>query len=541
MRDRHRPAFMARLSAYSLDLSLTYFLTFFLSPTRDLLGLTGDALLLGLEASWWGISLARVIGLLVITQVMRFYAVIFFGHTLFSPMFGLYPKEGILWSRLGGGLRIAVESFLAPVIFVQALIYPSKLLLSEKWTRTETTQKSYSKLAWFAHFITPLLVVMSFYSPLFSNMTLFDGVVVVEEEIKPRPLEAKQNFDLFKLYRSERFRLESLSDLGKGRFHLLPDYDFRRSSGQLRVVPFVKIVDTEQRRVVYFKVGPDLRWGPILQRSGQGMPFWPNQYPALFKEMKSLNEEERKGDKGKQFSAEACSDIQRLVKKSFELSPGRLIDHTLSSGPFIRGLIQTRQVLLEIIDPTSAPQVDLITLGKTPFLRFRQRMDHANDHSSRHTLLPLCTTRSPYFEINTTNDLASDRARTDFMENFLAKASWNFESFEKDEIPKQRRDFHLFHLIDGLMDSNITEDQRLKLEEGTSYMLFNLGNLSFQDELIDTHFQNSLERIAELVSLMDERDETVFTKSFLFYLEQLKMAIKNKNADYFAAGLKDIK
>lgn len=532
---------MARLSIYALDLSLTYFLSFVLSPTRDLLGLIGEALLLAPAAAFWEISLARIIGLLLTTQALRFYAVIFFGHTLFSPLFGIYPKEGFIWSRLGGGLRITLETFMAPVIIFQALFSPSNLLLSEKWTRTENLQKGQSKLAWFGHFITPLIVLMSFYSPLFSNMTLFDGVVVVQEEMKARPLETKEDFDLFKLYRSERFRFESLSDLGKGRFHLLPDYDFRRSSGQLRVVPFVKVIDTQQRRVVNFKVGPDLRWGPILLRSRQGMPFWSEQYPDLATEINNLTEEERRGDEGKQFSEQACNDIQTLVKKSFELGPGRLIDHTLASGPFIRGLVQTRQILLEVIDPTSAPQVDLVKLGKTQFLRFRQRLEHSDDFSSRHTLIPLCTTRTPYYEINTMNDLPSDLARTDFIESFLTKASWNFETFVKDDIPKQRQNFHLFHLIDGLMDSSLSESERLKLEEGTSYMLFNLGNLSFKDELIDKYFQNSLERISELVRLMDERDETVFTKSFLFYLDQLKTASKNKNADYFAAGLKEVK
>lgn len=535
-----RPFLTARLSSFALDVSLTYFLSFLLSPNVDILSQMGNRLLLSFDLSLMEFSLARLLALLLLTMVLRFYCVLFFGHTLFAPLYGLYPREGFIWSRVGGGLRLILDLLLFPIILFQLVFTRTSRTLSEQLTKTQLIQKDGGSLAWVGHFLTPILILLSLYSPLFMKLSVFDGVKVVEEEIQAGKLEAGENFDQLTLYKSEKFKIETLSHLAEDRFVLMPDYDFRRSSGQLRVSPYVKIIDRQQKRVGQFKIGPDVRWTPLLLRSKEGMPFWSGQFEHLAAELSKLSDEELKGDVPLNFSAQACDDFQRLLKSSFELGGNNLIDHTLEFGPFIRGLVQLRSVMLDIIDPTVAPQVDLIRFGQTPFLRFRQLLEFSElEYTSRHTLFPLCVTRAPYYELNFKNDLASTQSRRDFTDTFLSKARWDFVEMQREPIPQKRAEFHLFHLIDGLLANDIGEQQRLYLEEGSSYFLFNLGHLSFEDDLIYRELLVTLERIEEIVGLMDKKDDSVFTKSFLFYLDQSKEALKNKNANYFAAKIRN--
>lgn len=530
-----RPLFSARLSSYALDMALTYFLSFLLSPDFDILYQTGNKLLFSFDLVLLQFSLARCLGLLFLTQILRFYCVLFFGHTLFAPLFGMYPREGFVWSRVGGGLRLVLDTLVFPAIILQLLFLNKGLCLSEQVSKTQLVQKSSGVLVWVGHFSAPILVFLSLYSPLFMKLIIFDGVKVIEESVEAPALNATENFDKIKLYKSEKFKIETLSHLGSGRFIIVPDYDFRRSSGQLRVSPYVKIIDRAQNRVGQFKIGPDLRWTPLLSRSQEGMPLWKTQFKNLSLEMTQLSQEALRGDVSHTFSAAACEDFQRLLKASFELGAGSLIDHTIQFGPFIRGMVQLRTALFDVLDSTVAAQVDLVKLGETPFLRFRQFFEFSQEsYTSKHTLFPLCTTRAPYYELNFKNDLASLKSRRDFVNIFLSQARWEFDQILADPLPETKSDFHFFHLVDGLTTSNINQAQRQKFEEGSLDFLYRLARLSLQDPLLQEELLHTLAKMEEILELLEKKKEQSFSDDYLLQIIRSKEALEKRDADYFA-------
>lgn len=530
-----------RLSCLLMEVSAAYGLSFVISPEKDLLMNLGELLLSSKDWGIFNFSIQTLLGLYLLTQLFRFSSQLFFGHGLFDPLFGLTTKGGYFAPRFLGGLKLVLDTILFPlIIFHLPLVYSNPTMI-EKWSGFQKYQETTP--GFFGHlglFLTPLTVIISLYTPLIMGLTLFDGVEVSDEATKKLGAPKVDDLKSYEIYSSKLYGFKTLSSLGSGRFHLIPQFDLSRSQGRLKLTPHILIYDQRESVFLNFKLKATLRFGPLIQKSQQGMPFWNQKFPELSKTYSLLSFEQRSGKQAFVFKAPACREIKQLVRSSFELGLSSLIDHSFEYGPFLKGMVVLRRSLLSIVGAEIPPEVDLYELGDASFLRFRQLYDLPQRKSAiKQTLFPLCVTQSPVFALVSDSDLPSAISRKDFMAEFFGQSEWSFkeEATVTNPLPEKKEDINVFHLLDYAQWNKLDEVDLQKLEEGISYFYFDLAykalsTSSVHGELKD-EIEKSLTRMIDLLRLNKKKDHTHITSSLILYLRQTLDALKQENKSYF--------
>jgi hypothetical protein len=524
-----------------MEASAAYALSFMLSPQNDTLESLARLILLSTDAEIFNISIQTLVGLYLMTCIFRFSAQVFFGHGFFDPLFGITTKSGFLASRVLGGFKVILETLLFPIVVFHVVYLNSSQTPIEKWSSFQKYQDmSPGPLGHIGVFLTPFAVILSLYSPLIMGLTIFDGVKVTSEKTGKLQKPDPSQFSSYELYSSKLYGFKTLSSLGYGRFILLPQFDLSRMEGRLKLSPHILIYDKREFVFLELKLKATLRMGALIERSQKGVPFWGANFPELSQAYSLMSEDLKKGQEAFVFKGQACSDLQRLVKSSFELSFQSLVDHTFDFGPFLRGFVELRRSLLSIVGPEIPPEVDFYELGDTSFLRFRQLYDLPQRQKAiEQTFLPMCVTKSPVFVLKSDSDMPSAISRNDFLAEFFSQSEWFFEDKGAvfNPLPIQKEEINVFHLLDYAQWGEVEEEDFEKLEEGISYFFFNLGfkvlSLSQQNEELNNKVESSMSRMLELLALNRKKDRTLITRGLIIYLEQTLEAFQNKNKSYF--------
>lgn len=528
-----------RLACISMETSFAYFLSFLFSPGKDLLYALGDWVLpAGNELSFFNFQLSVVLGLYIFTQVFRFISHLFFGHGFFDPLFGITHSHRFLSGRFLGGLKVVLDTLFFPlVIFHLSLKKGSSIV--ERWSGYQKWQVVSPGI--FGHlgvFLAPFMVMLSLYSPLMMGLTLFDGVQLRTETKEKEVIFQPEDLAAYDIYTSELFGFKTLSSLDQGRFLFIPQFDFSRKQNSLKLRPYLLIYDKREKVYFEFQLDASLRMGALIQKSQQGFPFWDKSFSELSNTYSVMNEQQSRGETSFMFKAQACKELEELVRSSFSLSLNTLVDHTFRYGPFLKGFIEVRQSILGIVGPEIPPEVDLYKLGDSSFLRLRQLHDFSHRKKAvKQTYIPLCVTKAPVLTLTSDSNMPSAVSRRDFLRDFFQQAEWEFTNQISNPLPLSFQDINAFHLIDHAKWENLDFEKRKKLEKGMSYFYFEQANellrLDGPKDEISKQFSRSLKRMIELIELNTKKRPALKTKDLIISLKKTLVAFNDQDLSYF--------
>lgn len=539
-----------RLIAWSLDFLISIVFFNYLLSFDVFVGIREEVIQRFLDLSFSELNsniLASLCLNYLLTTSFRFYSCLFIGRSLSQFIIGITYKDGFIWSRVGGGLRSALE-----LIFPLSLLDAAFLLKGEKTLKeTFSGTKLVIRRGFFHKALTPFFIGGVIYlavgSPLLQNMTFVDGVKIAFSNVKLDKIDNRTDFSKFKHYPSESFKLSSFSSIKDTSLTFIPSFEITREKSKKRIRPYLVVHDLERGTQGNFKLKRRFSLLKVIQISSKYDPFFAIFYPELFKVINRPSDyyavkkyDPSFGD-NKLLNPIARREIQKLIQTSFELSFKGVFQNIHRIGPFISGHIKVRNLLLSLVDSTVPPTVDIVKLGNYNFLRFKQSYENLGDEQKnyRESLIPIETLNSSVLTLEWGTNVKDALSRKDFKSKFLAASKWFFDYSSVFELPKSGDKFNAFTILDHFSDLNLKVDQREELEKFTFNYFYDLGFrcMKNSDESLKSSLIASINRLILLNNYarlkVKNKDDISFSKKFTRLMSNVKDALASDNMKFF--------
>ncbi|PIK15912.1 hypothetical protein [Halobacteriovorax sp. JY17] len=483
----------------------------------------------------------------LLTTSLRFYSCLILGRSLSQMVVGIKARDGLLWSRIGGGLRCFLELLIPMSLVDVAFLLRGQKTLKETISGTVLIDKSnlFFRLATVAY--TLFILFFAIGSPLLQNMTFVDGVNIAFSKVKLEKIDNRTDFSKFKHYPSESFKMSSFSSIKDSHLIFIPSFEITREKNKKRIRPYLVIHDVERQVQGDLKLQRRFSLLKVIQIASKYDPLFDFYYPELSKVMKrpvdyySIKKYDSSFGDNKLLNPIARKEIQELIQASFELSFKNLGHSIAKNGPFISGHIKVRNLLLSLVDSTVAPTVDLVKLGNYNFLRFKQSFEDINDgkRNYRESYIPIETLNSSVITMEWGTGMKEALARKDFKSKFLGASKWFFDYSSVFKISLDEDKFSAFTVLDHFSDNSLDAATREALEKYTFTYFYDLSASSMKEE--DETLRNSLiASINRLILLNNyarvkskDKSKEVFSVKFSRLMSNLKNALKTKNKNFF--------
>jgi hypothetical protein len=546
---RKKAGFFTRSLAYLGDFAIghmahSYLLSFPAMARVELsIQKSFDSLFLGVVNNQMAALLTTLGMVFIITQIQRFYATLILGVSFIEKMAGLYSLETWWWARIGGAARVVIETFTLPFVIAELPSLFGKDPLKDRLTQTPLRAQYNSATSFFKMVFIPGLLIIGVSAPLLQNLTLIDGFKLSFKKVKEQKLKGGEDFNQFRTYSSSRFHLKSFSALANQRFLLIPDVEILRNIRKRKIRPYFTIYDRKNGKVGSFKVTRHLAFLNIIYEAQKGNPLFSRFYPELALVVKEDRKSFEKRIYKKEYvnrllmEPEAVKQLELLVQSSLELGLPNLISHILKEGPFLRGHVQLRQILLSFAYPGVELEIDMIRLGKVNFLRFQQSLGSLlpDELQQREILIPLGTHNALIFEYAWNKDKASVASRNAFRQTFLSTTEWYFDYKNFEPYPELEAEMTSLNLLDTLTKSKISQKEKELFEEFLYRKYYELARLAFKEkrEGLKKFLLENLERVRMVLDIREEKEIKVFSKVIINQMDELYNSIKSGDQSYF--------
>ncbi len=468
-------------------------------------------------------------------QFLRFYGTLFLGVSLGQFLMGLRGASSFLWNRVGGVGRVFIETFFGPFLIFDFPLLKGGSSFKEKLSMTrliEFKEGAFQKLRYLL--ILPPFIILSFFAPLLQDLTLIDGILVSFSKEKSEKISNKTNFESYKHYPSNRFKLNSFSSLRDGRFLILPSFQVTKKGKTKKMTPYFIIYDTKNSSDGYFKAIGTVPLMGLMSFGKKGNPFFSFKYPELDKalgEKRTLYEKRNYTDQSHKktlINQLAKAEIKELIQSSFELSYKSLGQHLLNNGPFIRGHVEVRNKLLKLVPKNPIPEVDLIQMGSHKFLRFKQKFlkKRVGQKPYVETLLPITSQNALVYEFGWDKTMRDAFSRKAFRESFFGVVDWYFDYKSVFKFPKNKDDFKSIQILDYFTKNNLSVIEQSLLEKYIDqyYSKVSKMALSKNDDKLKEILISCLNRLF-LVGKIKNRAQGKFSQEFFKKISYLKQTL----------------
>lgn len=546
-------ALSRRLLAFWADLALAYIgfytLLSFQVYERKYLSLSrtiNENFDLGAGATGLYLSqgLATLAFVFAIYLLIRFYTTLIFGVSLSQWLLGLRGLGTKSWKRVGGGARVVLEGLLGPLVIGELLLLFKKPSLKETFSHTRIYNVGSKLSLWLGVVWVSGLILFSTISPLLEGLSLVDGMILnpVTENLD---LKTEGALKEFKEYSSNRFKFKSLSSLSEGRFIFLPSFEFiKRGANNPKINAYLRVYDKESNLDALVKVEERFSLLKLLESGKLGNPFFSSQFPTLAKGLLEPRESFFKRKYQASYGADKILkpkmrlEMERLIRASLSLGKSTFVGHLLTFGPFYRGFVKVRSLLLSKALKGIPPEIDFGKIGNYKFLRYKQLFDEniIFDKKMVETYLPIETNNSVALRFYWGSSLQSALSRNHFRKSFLQGTLWYFDYFNMFEFPKQSDDINSLTVFDHFIKKSLTERQREMMEEAVYRIYFKTARRSLQNDdlkLQELLFDNLNRLFLVAAHLNKETSKRYYSEKFLVHLKDLRTSIKSKNLTYF--------
>jgi hypothetical protein len=478
----------------------------------------------------------------LVTMILRFFHTLATGLSPFQYWLGFRLESP--WPRLLGGLRVGVEFLTLPLLLFSLPLLKGAPTIAEKYSQAyllRPWRQSILKSCVRTGILVPLIFFLAVAAPLLKDLSLLDGLVVSVGNIKKEKLEKGGNFTNFKTFASEKYKFKSFSSLADGRFILLPDYEVIKVQGKRRISPYLMVLDTARKTTGEFKLSKRLSLLDILKVAKRGNPLFSANYPRINQAIKlrkrSFAARKLKGPARSLFDPLLKKEIEELIRAAFEVSLNNLVRYTLKSGPFLRGHVELRRTFIRLLRAGIKPEVDLMSVGNSTFLRFRQRLNEDIPLNKQiiETYIPIDTQNSMILELGWDKSLAAALSANAFRQSFLSAGEWFFDYKGFFTAPERESDMTALSAIDLLGSSKLSLKQRELLEE----FLYRYYYEQIREALkLSTGersevLRQNIGRLSSVMDIKEEMDSESFSDLFINQWHELWSAFKARDKSYF--------
>jgi pSer/pThr/pTyr-binding forkhead associated (FHA) protein len=304
--------------------------------------------------------------------LVRLITTLLFGVTISEAFLGVRSHKHAAWKRIGGVLRVLIGIVTGPLIIFDIPAIVSRRTFKEFMTFTHTyvTSKFLSILGIILYL--PLLVAIALLAPLIQGFELPEPVAVsdvLERRIKVvQPKDTAVEIVKTKDY-SEFFKLELAFD-GQN-ISLIPFFKFTEVKKKINYNPAVIIYHKDLQRNVKLEVFKTFDLKELLAIGIRGDFFLEGKFPLLNEFVHSTGAQKSvfKTKNDEKENAKFASEVVSFTKVAFELSAENAFEQMQAYTPYLKGFLDYKASLLQLIEFKKFDQVDFIKLGNAYFLR----------------------------------------------------------------------------------------------------------------------------------------------------------------------------
>jgi hypothetical protein len=366
-------------------------------------------------------DLEKFFPFIVLFYAIRFVSVLLTGVSPGQFCMGLKSHSNILWARVGGLLRTVIEIVTMPLLIFDLTALFSRRTLKEFITFTGLSVRNSFFRFMGAVLFVPSIFAFTFISPMFNELHYFETGVPYEElsivvkknkkrknkkikeeaaaqndappaeakegdvkvteakpeevkpeEKKPEPEAEEKEESKPKEYsiQSELFRFNTVMPK-KDELILIPDLFVESNSKENKkvVYPSMKIAYKDLKSYGDFRVYKLFDLNGLFKIFEEGNPLAFFFYPNLSKwsSNKDVPTLKHNPSEGK-FTVNQMTELEMILEKSLKLNINVVHDYALEQGPFIKGMVDVRKTLSELIDVDTLTQAMVLKIGKNTIL-----------------------------------------------------------------------------------------------------------------------------------------------------------------------------
>ena len=310
------------------------------------------------------LSLSYLISLYFTLRVL-FTALL--GVSLGQWMGGIRAYGNFISARFRGVLRELVGIFTWPFVILDIPTLFSRRSFKELITFSHiiSTSKGAMLIAWLL-FIPFTLVCLSL-SPLFSGLEEPNEILLSEAVIGKSGKRDAQVVEM-QTSSSEWFRAQFI--LPKDTWKVLPRFSWTQSGKGRSLTPTLAFYHQKGSTIPLVLHGT-FRWERLLSIGLAHNPMLQANFPTLWSFVQA---QKITGNSSLKFTlSEAqqltfCAELEEFIKVSFRLSLDHYLEHLLTYGPLIKGLVEFRKELELLVGKTTDAEWSVARYGKSSML-----------------------------------------------------------------------------------------------------------------------------------------------------------------------------
>lgn len=433
--------------------------------------------------------------------LVRLITTLLFGVTISEAFLGVRSHGNAAWKRIGGVLRVLIGIVTGPLIIFDIPAIVSRRTFKEFMTFTHTYVISKFLTILGIILYLPLLVAIALLAPLIQGLELPEPIAVsdvLERRIKVvQPTDTTVEIVKTKDY-SEFFNLELAFD-GQN-ISLVPFFKFTEIKKKINYNPAIIIYHKDLQRSVRMEVFKTFDLKELLAIGIRGDFFLEGKFPLLneFVHSEGFKKSVFKTKNDENENTKFANEVVSFTKVAFELSAENAFDQMQAYTPYLKGFLDYKASLLQLIEFKKFDQVDFIKLGNAYFLRISYKTMKPFD-----LLVPLIRREGRILKVEFDKKENLGVLRNKFYKFTLEEANWfpthDIQAEGEALLPLQVVDF--FSKLD-IKGDKVSSDKAQALY---GYYYENSANVLKRDDSVEYEiWKKSVDAIFAIMQNMKE-------------------------------------
>ncbi len=478
----------------------------------------------------------------------RLLGTLIFGVSFSQFFIGIRTDQNALISRVLGLVREMIGFVTTPIVILDIpplLKWKSfkEVVTLSKLRRTTVLSTMLGVVVFF-----PISITLGVLSPLlqdFSSLEQFEyGIPISHLTVKKKDKnsEVESTTEVKRLY-SSRFQAKFLEEKG---VVFVPSFDIIHKEKRKIIVPnmtYYRETDGQIEKISLFKTFSLFN---LLEVGEKFDPNFPISFPTVWEAISSNKGGYNPLRQGKEKKLELKrktieNEIAELIVVSMRLGIVNIIPHIENNGPFVMGMISLRKELLSLIDMHNISSLEIENVSGITFLKA------INDSDPKRwiaRIIPLAVHPGMIFEYAVEKKggdkiLGFKKSLRDFLQN----TEWGFYDNNERSFPDLLTDenFDPYLITDFFISKSLFDSQYEVMDEQVFGYFYHLAGRSISDNNIglQKYILTILNRYKVVLKKVIRKNQ--LRQQLLDKIEELSLALKNLDRDYFATALNPAK
>lgn len=483
---------------------------------------------------------------------LRFVSVLLTGVSPAQFLMGLKGHSNVLWARFGGVIRTVFEILTMPLIIFDLSALFSKRTLKEVLSFTTITPRN--KLLRFIGTVIfiPAVFLFTAIAPMFNQLPYLEtgvpyselSVIVKKSKRKNKKTEAEiaaaettkpKEF----VIQSDMFRFNSTM-ANKPELMLIPDWVtdvVKERNNKKMVIPVIKIAHTGMKAQGELRVMKLFNLNEFLNVFEEGNPLAFFFFPNLTKWNSNQDVPTLKHNKtAGVFTINQTAELEMILDHSLKLNINNVQDYVLEHGPLIKGMVDLRGTLAELIETESISEAQNVKTVKNSVLILK------GDVSNVDYIIPLTFSYGIIYAV-TWKGGQSEALAKEFYGEFFANIEGRERSPEVNFFADDGTNFSYqspFAILDLFFSKKIKTKEREILYQYFYNYFYELGGKALRSEekgAAET-VGKALKHFTDMIALQPATEDTFLQDKLKTDIGTLIASLQTNDTSYFGVEAK---